>query len=68
MQEKHAQKVAEQIHTCHAGGLPELVDDADDEEDEEVDNPEVGENLQFTETVENLLSKNTQCAEGENGD
>jgi hypothetical protein len=31
------------------GGLPKLVDDAEDEEDEDVDDPEAGEDLQFTE-------------------
>jgi hypothetical protein len=54
VREKHVQKVAEQIRICHAGGLPELVDDVEDEEDEDVDNLEVGENLRFTETVEDL--------------
>jgi hypothetical protein len=45
MQKKHAQKVVEQICIFCAGGLPKLVDDAEDEEDEDVDDPEVGENL-----------------------
>jgi hypothetical protein len=58
----------EQIHACHAGGLPELVDDAEDEEEEEEDDLEGSKNLQFTETVENLLGKNMQYAEVENGD
>jgi hypothetical protein len=39
-----------------------------DEEDEDVDDPEAGKNLQFMETVEDLLSENYQYAEVENSD
>jgi hypothetical protein len=48
---------------CRAGRLPELVDDVDNEEEEDHDDLEGSENLQFMETIENLLGENTQYAD-----
>jgi hypothetical protein len=44
------------------------VDDVEDEEDEDVDDLEAGKNLQFMETIEDLLDKNYQYTEVKNGD
>jgi hypothetical protein len=52
---------------CCAGRLPELVDNVEDEEEEEDDDLERC-NLQFMETVENLLGENMQYAEVKNAD
>lgn len=68
LQEKRMRTIAAQISACHAGDLPELVEDVDDEEGGAVDNLEAGENVRFTKALKDLLCDNILYSEVEDGD